>query len=1359
MIGIDDPDKVLAWIEERITCHIPDKDSDPELHNLVTTYQMHKCTDYCKKTFKKGKVWVKRCKFGYPLPACESAKLHPVAERLKKRQKVYEITRKESETRVNVYNPLLLMLWKANMDVQFVSESSLALSQYVTDYITKAEKSHMHHTWQEVSESGSIYSRLWKFGLRMMRCRECGLYEATDILLGDHLSGKSTDVRFVKVDMPHKRKRRLKDHRELERMKIEEPDSKDLFLEDLHTSYYPGRPEELEDMCLHEFVSNFNYYGSDASGNRKYTPLTKPRFVNHRIFDPNKENERAAFFYSLLLLFVPFRDESCLLNKDETPEEAYYRLLHNNEECSAYCGRMKNMLKAKENVAKINEARAAEREEPVNKEDEEDPQLPGVAKSAMKDLQEMKDVANGNNALTLEERVRMLNDDQRRVFDRVKNHLMHQQEHERGECKCEKSKPLRMFVSGVGGTGKSFLIEAIRSMADGLWETDDLKCAVTAPTGLASFNVGGVTIYRIFWLPIEHEGKEAGYWALPKGVHKVLKSELRSMKLLIIDEVSMVSSLNLAYIHLRLEELFGGEDWFGDVNILFMGDLLQLQPVNGKPAFETVDKKSIKYKLGCGTAVNIWKECVEYDELTINERQKKDGGYSSLLNSVRQGLVDEEITTTLKERVIDDSVPNIFKQLQEEGMSPVCLFPTRKQCDAVNVEMLQLLDSKVHELGCTDEVDETKSTNKWHKKAAEKLDKLNKDCSNTAGLEALLKIAVGARVMLRRNNDVKAGLVNGAIGTVLEIHPSRISIKFDHLSEPCDIKRVSGKFMVMKNCYVQRTQFPLILAYAVTIHKCQGLSLDCAIIDLSDKVFADGMAYVALSRVRSLNGLHLTAFDPKSIKVNVKALREINRLRRLYRPDLAQYAIPAASSKRKLTGKCESEPTLTKPGSKTLGKQGGKKQAPKKTNYETPDVLIVGETPGNAKFHSVNAQWQRNACTLLGVTYEKSNGVRAGNFNMPLTPPDMGKLKKILPDGNCMFRSLSYIVTGSEDHYQTVRAKIVEHSKEAPSRLLGHIKGKDEYKTCKTVSDYIKKSGMNKDCVWGSDIELLSFAHLTKTCVYSYTAENGKWNMYGPHNVDRRMRVQNGEQALYLLHRGGHYDVVLQTGQSGVAASAKAGEKRQSGNVGEPPSKRLKADITSMGGSPCEDGKLLSKQPCRKCKSQQSGIGDDRPPKKRRTHAKKPANPPDKKGKSGAGPTRGPNHEWVNYRFYSVDEQWQRDKCNFLGLPFHSPNGVSRGAPDLVLTQIDSTQRIRGDGNCLFRCFSYLITGSENYHFEIRSRLIEHMPNIPNVFTDTSVHSVDQYLRQSRMDRNRTWGDGSVPFIEYHYLYIYHHFQ
>ena len=166
-------------------------------------------------------------------------------------------------------------------------------------------------------------------------------------------------------------------------------------------------------------------------------------------------------------------------------------------------------------------------------------------------------------------------------------------------------------------------------------------------------------------------------------------------------------------------------------------------------------------------------------------------------------------------------------------------------------------------------MDETKSANKWHKKAAEQLDRLNKDCNNTAGLQAVLKVAVGAQVMLRRNIDTKAGLVNGAIGTVLTISARCISVKFDHSNDPCDIERVKSAFMVMKNYYIYRTQFPLILAYAVTIHKCQGLSLDCAIVDLSSKVFADGMAYVALSRVKSLAGLHLICFDSNSIKVNL----------------------------------------------------------------------------------------------------------------------------------------------------------------------------------------------------------------------------------------------------------------------------------------------------------------------------------------------------------------------------------------------------------------------------------------------------------------------------------------------------------
>ena len=105
--------------------------------------------------------------------------------------------------------------------------------------------------------------------------------------------------------------------------------------------------------------------------------------------------------------------------------------------------------------------------------------------------------------------------------------------------------------------------------------------------------------------------------------------------------------------------------------------------------------------------------------------------------------------------------------------------------------------------------------------------------------------------------------------------------------------------VIMKNFYVYRKQYPLILAYAVTIHKCQGLSLDCAIVDLSDKVFSAGMAYVALYRVRSLSGLHLIEFHSNSLMVSSSCLKEVNRLREKYRPDLSLYAIPKVASRQR----------------------------------------------------------------------------------------------------------------------------------------------------------------------------------------------------------------------------------------------------------------------------------------------------------------------------------------------------------------------------------------------------------------------------------------------------------------------------
>ena len=285
------------------------------------------------------------------------------------------------------------------------------------------------------------------------------------------------------------------------------------------------------------------------------------------------------------------------------------------------------MLRANENVQKINESRQAEQQQvPVSEPSEEDegPRVAGEASSAMHDVADLQH--SDNSGPSLDELASSLNADQTRVFDKINCQLQHQVQHETGSCKCSDLKPLHMFISGVGGTGKSFLIKAIRAVVLDMWhdKEESLLCAVTAPTGLAAYNVGGVTIHPLLQLPIEHEGRTAGYWRLGKDPLKVMRRSLSLLRLLIIDEVSMLSNLNLAYVHLRLDEIFGRDEWFGGVNVLFVGDILQLPPVNGAPVFDRITNKAVALKLGCMTSVNIWQDTVVFDELTINERQKKD---------------------------------------------------------------------------------------------------------------------------------------------------------------------------------------------------------------------------------------------------------------------------------------------------------------------------------------------------------------------------------------------------------------------------------------------------------------------------------------------------------------------------------------------------------------------------------------------------------------------------------------------------------------------------------------------------------------------------------------------------------------
>ncbi|XP_025419521.1 ATP-dependent DNA helicase PIF1-like [Sipha flava] len=380
------------------------------------------------------------------------------------------------------------------------------------------------------------------------------------------------------------------------------------------------------------------------------------------------------------------------------------------------------------------------------------------------------------------------------------------------------------------------------------------------------------------------------YTSLSDQVLKVLRCDLKDVVLLIIDEVSMISNITLMYIHLRLTEIYDTSDvddgWFGKIHIVLFGDLLQLLPVRQLSPFENLKSCDVLKCLGSLSAPNLWKTLFCYEELTVNMRQKNDQLFGEMLNRFRMGVVTNQDSCTLFNRLLkltaknqNDRLKEIISYFRLLSDDTVCLFPTKNMCNQFNTAMLTSMEQPEIKLNSIDEID---CPRYLKKRANEVLKKNEDDSSLTAGLENVITIKIGARVMLRRNIDVSKGLVNGSIGNIENIHwdvdnsnrARKITIQFKH-NLIYELERVKTKFQILSNVYVHREQFPICLAYAITIHKSQGLSFDRALLDIGSSVFTKGQAYVGLSRVKTLDGVHLINIDPSQIKAQESSIVEL----------------------------------------------------------------------------------------------------------------------------------------------------------------------------------------------------------------------------------------------------------------------------------------------------------------------------------------------------------------------------------------------------------------------------------------------------------------------------------------------------
>ncbi|KAJ5120341.1 uncharacterized protein N7515_009729 [Penicillium bovifimosum] len=449
-----------------------------------------------------------------------------------------------------------------------------------------------------------------------------------------------------------------------------------------------------------------------------------------------------------------------------------------------------------------------------------------------------------------------------------------------------------MFFTGSAGTGKSVLMREIISKLRQKYRTEPDRVAVTASTGLAACNIGGVTLHSFAGIGL---GKEPAV-ELVKKIKKNQKARNRWLrtKVLVVDEVSMVDGDLFDKLEEIARRIRNNGRPFGGIQLVITGDFFQLPPVPemGREA---------KFAFGAAS----WTTCIQHTILLTNVFRQRDPVFAGMLNELRLGNISPSTIEAFKKLARPLDV--------KDQIDATELFPTRAEVDGANSARMGRLSGEVMRYNA---VDSGTIQDQQHR------DRLLSACM----APPLIQLKKGAQVMLIKN--MEDSLVNGSIGKVVAfmsedyfdayskndkgsaddamgsddeaVHRARQKLK--HLAHTEGSASMARKWPLVSflqpdgserhllcqpetwkielpngEVQAQRQQVPLILAWALSIHKAQGQTLQRVKVDLG-RVFEKGQAYVALSRAVSQEGLQVTRFDPRKVMVHPKVVEFYSKL-------------------------------------------------------------------------------------------------------------------------------------------------------------------------------------------------------------------------------------------------------------------------------------------------------------------------------------------------------------------------------------------------------------------------------------------------------------------------------------------------